>query len=150
IEIRGVRSFDPLDLAVIDVSPDLDQNHPMTFFPLEPAAKTPVPGAVVMIIGFPSALGETVYAGHRAANRAIAYERIQDATALTALDAATEFAATYTYGEDIAPDGIQPHGFSGAGIWSYQETDSPIWTASHALGGMLTTYLPTRRLATGL
>lgn len=150
IELRGIRSLDPLDLAVIDVSPELDVNHPVTFFPLDSVATTPAPGTMVMIIGLPSALGQEVYAGHFAASRAIAYERVQEPTALSAIDPATEFAVTYTYGEDVGPDGIHPGGFSGAGIWSYQETNSLIWFASHALGGVLTTYFPARRLATGL
>lgn len=150
IEVRGMRSLDPLDLAVIDVSSDLDANHPVTFFPLDSVATAPSPGTVVMIIGLPSALGQRVYGGQFAASRAIAYERVQEPTSLSAVDPDAEFAVTYTYGEDVGPDGIHPGGFSGAGIWSYQETDSLIWHARVALGGMLTAYFPTRRLATGL
>jgi len=40
IEIRGIRFFDPLDLVLIDVSPELDKNHPVTFQELDPASTT--------------------------------------------------------------------------------------------------------------
>ena len=152
VDVREVRILDPKDVAVICLSGDLRGEHNVRFFPLDEQCRrrTPPVGRTHMVIGFPSAISEQVLPGKHAASRAITYEKLVDPPSSVNFDPTDQLALTYSYGEDIPPSGVDPHGFSGAGVWYESHQDRPIWHPQPRLAGIITTYYPRKRILTGI
>jgi len=148
IKIIAVQKITPSpthDLAALEVSGDIANEHNINFFALPPDASTPPLDTILGALGYPTSLSQPVMKGSRAAFPTMTYERIVTTNALlVSFDPQQHFLTTYSFAKDT---GDQPHpgGFSGCGLWS-DVPPTGIWHANLRFAGVIVAYYERRKL----
>lgn len=126
------------DIALLELLPEAVIPPPAEFYALDGQSDFAIQdGASIILVGFPVANSVELAAGNKvvgAASEVGAFDStLNDLPGLpSSYDPSEQFLLRYSRLED----GLEPHGFSGAGAWCHFEPKGPIWDPNPRLTGV--------------
>jgi len=136
--------FPELDIAAIPVNRQIEHEPLVQFFRLNEGGQTPPEGSQLIIMGFPHDISRLTTDDERVAFTSIEWTDVHpNQTNLDRkFDPDRHFLSRY-YVTEEHPD-AEPHGFSGAGVWTPVRVPPPaVWYPKLALAGLTIGYYRT-------
>jgi hypothetical protein len=134
IPIKRIHRWETDDLAAIEVDPAEAARYNVIFHTLAPQASSRLgPEQPIAFLGYPRALADTVSPGELALFPSIEYLiEAQPTTNLGNFDAELHLLFRYQ-----PPDQLEPHGYSGAGVWANGPQTSSVWSPNPQFCGVI-------------
>lgn len=139
LKLGRIVSDPNLDLAAIEVSSDLGEEHSVCFADLVEGGQTPPEGQKIIIIGYPSKNHRWLEDEGPMYFPQVTRTQIQPNRPMKDFDPDQHFLTSYNL-QKLTPAGPEPHGISGAAAWMPVEKDSIIWHPDKEMAGVATNW----------
>ncbi len=141
LELGQIVSDPDLDLAAIEVLPELDKQHSVCFADLVEGGQTPAEGQKIIITGYPSKNSSWLEDEGPLYFPQVTRTEIKPSRRIDGFNPDQHFLASYNL-KKLTPGGPEPHGISGAAAWLPLEKESIIWLPDKEMAGVATICIP--------